>query len=121
MIHSSRPTVSPVANIDFNLFYFARFWKVVMDRRTDGQHVRKQLSLYRPWLWVGRVDQKLRWKFPLDTKVSNYSPSFITVFVYVSAFAGILESVLQYRLRSVLVVNKRTVTKKFETYLLQSW
>ena len=56
MIHSARPTVSPVANIVFawNLFCFAKFWKVGTDERTDGQHVRKQWSL-----WFGRVDQQL--------------------------------------------------------------
>ena len=44
MIHSARPTVSPVANIVFagNLFCFEKLGL------TDG----------RPWLWAGRVDQK---------------------------------------------------------------
>ena len=43
VIHSARPTVSPLVNVVFawNLLWFARFWKV----RTDGQHVRKQWSL----------------------------------------------------------------------------
>ena len=41
MIHSARPTLSPVANIVFALFCFARFWKV----GTDGRHVQKQWSL----------------------------------------------------------------------------
>ena len=60
MIHSAKPTVSPVVNIVFSLFCFARFWKMGTDvdlLRTYGQHVRKQWSLYWPWLWVGRVDQ----------------------------------------------------------------
>ena len=34
MIHSARPTVSPVANIVFALFCFARFCKVGTDGRT---------------------------------------------------------------------------------------
>ena len=34
MIHSARPTVSPVANIVFASFCFARFWKVGTDGRT---------------------------------------------------------------------------------------
>ena len=34
MIHSARPIVSPVANIVFALFCFARFWKVGTDGRT---------------------------------------------------------------------------------------
>ena len=50
MIHSARPTVSSVANIvvAWNLFCFARFWKV----GTDGRHVRKQWS--PPAVTVGR-------------------------------------------------------------------
>ena len=48
MIHSARPTVSPVANIVFALFCFARFWKVGLDRR----HAQKQWSL--PAVTVGR-------------------------------------------------------------------
>ena len=50
MIRLARPTVSPVVNIVFawNLFSFARFWKV----EVDGQHVRKQWSL--PAVTVGR-------------------------------------------------------------------
>ena len=45
MSHSSRPTDSPVANIVFTLFCFARFWKVGTDGRKNGQHVQKQWSL----------------------------------------------------------------------------
>ena len=52
MIHSARPIVTSVANI-FCCFAFSRFEKC---GRTDGQHVRKT---YRPWLWVGQVDQLL--------------------------------------------------------------
>ena len=37
MIDSARPTVSPVANIVFALFCYARFWKVGTDGRTDGR------------------------------------------------------------------------------------
>ena len=45
MIHSARPAVSPVANIAFALFCFARFWKVGMDGHSDGRHVQKQWSI----------------------------------------------------------------------------
>ena len=48
MIHSSRPTVSPVANI---VFCFALLDLNSGDGRTYGQHVRKQLSL--PTVTVG--------------------------------------------------------------------
>ena len=58
MIHSARPTVLPVANIVFALFCFARFWKVGTDGRTDNMC--KNNDPYRPWLWVGRVDQFTR-------------------------------------------------------------
>ena len=34
MIHSARPTVSPVVNIVLALFCFAKFWKVGTDGRT---------------------------------------------------------------------------------------
>ena len=49
MIHSARPTVSPVANIVFalNLFCFEKWG------RTDG-HVQKQLSL--PAVTVGLAE-----------------------------------------------------------------
>ena len=57
MIHSARPTISPVANIVFALFSFAWFWKVGTDVRTEDMC--KNNDPYRPsWLWVGRVDQK---------------------------------------------------------------
>ena len=56
MIHLARPTVSPVANIVFALFCFARFWEVGTDGRTDN--ICKNNDPYRPWLWVGHVDQK---------------------------------------------------------------
>ena len=58
MIHSARPTISPVANIVFawNLFCFARIWKVGMEVRTDNMC--ENNDHYRPWLWVGLVDQK---------------------------------------------------------------
>ena len=57
MIHSARPTISSVVSIVFtwNLFCFARFWKV----RTYGQsdNMFESNDHYRPWLWDGRVDQ----------------------------------------------------------------
>ena len=57
MIHSARPTVSPVVNIVFawNLFCYARFWKVGTDGRTDNMC--ENNDHYHPWLWVGQVDQ----------------------------------------------------------------
>ena len=53
MIHLARPTLSPVANIVFSLCF------VLLDfekwGRTDDMC--KNNDPYRPWLWVGRVDQ----------------------------------------------------------------
>ena len=48
---------SPVVNIVFtwNLSCFARFWKVETDGRTDKMY--ENNDHYRPWLWVGRVDE----------------------------------------------------------------
>ena len=37
MIHSAKLAVSPVANIVFTLFYFARFWKVGTDVHINGR------------------------------------------------------------------------------------
>ena len=50
MIHSARPTFSPVTNIAFawNLFCFEKV-------RTDDMC--KNNDHYWPWLWVGLVDQ----------------------------------------------------------------
>ena len=47
MIHSARPTVSPVANIV--LLDFEKLG------RTDDMC--ENNDPFRPWLWVGRVDQ----------------------------------------------------------------
>ena len=68
MIHSASPTVSPVANIVFawNLFCFEKWgW-------TDARNRAKTMIVdYRPWLRVGRVDQKtLRWANRNKTYVS---------------------------------------------------
>ena len=51
MIHSARPTVSPVANIVFalNLFCFEKWGRT--DGRTSVRHVQKQLLL--PVVTVG--------------------------------------------------------------------
>ena len=59
LIHSSRPTdYSPVANIVFTLFCFARVLKVFTygrtDRQTEGQHVPTQWSL--PTVTVGLAE-----------------------------------------------------------------
>ena len=55
-----RPTVSPVANIVFAFVLLGyEKWRR-MDGRTDDMC--KNYDPYRPWLWVGRVDQLwLRW------------------------------------------------------------
>ena len=74
MIHSARPTVSPVANIVFALFCFARFWKVGTDGRTDD--ICKNNDPYRPWLWVGREDQyEFYFRLPLHRQflITNVS------------------------------------------------
>ena len=42
--------------IHFVLSCFARFWKVGTDGRMD---MCENNDPYRPWLWVGRVDQKI--------------------------------------------------------------
>ena len=56
MIHSARPTVSPVANIIvFALICFVCEKWGRTDGRTDD--MRKNNDHYRPWLWVGLVDQ----------------------------------------------------------------
>ena len=53
MIHSAKPTVSPVANIVFCLFCLLDFKKWGRtDGRTNGRHVQKQWSL--PAVTVGR-------------------------------------------------------------------
>ena len=46
MIHSARPTFSTLANIVFF---------VCGDERTDNMYDNN--DPYRPWLWIGRVDQ----------------------------------------------------------------
>ena len=61
MIHSARPTVSPVANI-VCAWNFVLFWKVGTDERTNGRHVHNN-DHYRPWLWVGLLDRFLYFIF----------------------------------------------------------
>ena len=54
MIHLTRPTVTPVATI-----VFCRF--VLLDLKSgDGRtdNMWENNDPYRPWLWVGRVDQQ---------------------------------------------------------------
>ena len=68
MIHSAKPTVSPVAKIVFCFFCLIRFekWGRTDGRRTDGRtdvrtdDICENNDPYRPWLWVGRVDQQIR-------------------------------------------------------------
>ena len=82
MIHSARPTVSPVANIVFawNWFCLARFWKVRTcwrtDRRTNGRHVQKQLSL--PAVTVGWPSGSKRLKKTFITLYSRVWPCHIS-------------------------------------------
>ena len=54
MIHSARPIVTLVANIIF--CYFVLVDLKSGDGRTD---MCENNNPYRPWLWVGRVDQLL--------------------------------------------------------------
>ena len=53
MIHSARPIVTPVANIAFCCLVFLDLKSG--DGRTDN--MRENNDPYRPWLWVGQVDQ----------------------------------------------------------------
>ena len=78
MIHSARLTVSPAVNIVFawNLFCFARFWKVETNVRTDN--LCENNDHYRQWLWVGLVDQK-RWSFCL---LSHFGTEQRNAFIY---------------------------------------
>ena len=67
MIHSARPTVSPVANIVFalHLFCFEEWGRT--DRRTNGRHVQKQWSL--PAVEGGSAS----WINILEVKLQFYS------------------------------------------------
>ena len=79
MIHSARPTDPPAVNIVFawNLFCFARFWEVETYLRTDNMC--KNNDHYRPWLWVGRVDQKIKLiKFWVNFQAGNCQLLFLT-------------------------------------------
>ena len=53
LIHSARPIVTPVANIVFCCFVFLDLKSG--DGRTDNMC--EHNDPYRPWLWIGRVDQ----------------------------------------------------------------
>ena len=56
MITSARPTVSPVATIVFCCF-------VLLDLKSgDGRtdNMCENNDHYRPWLWVGWVDQQMK-------------------------------------------------------------
>ena len=73
MIHSARPTVSPVANIVF-FDLFCYIWKVW----TDGQHVRKQLSL--PAMNVGWPSGSIVAPLHVSSWLDQLSGQFIYVF-----------------------------------------
>ena len=70
MIHLARPTVSPSPEVSivfaWNLFCFARFWKLCMYVRRDGRdgHVRKQWSL--PDVTVDRPNGSTRHSQKID-------------------------------------------------------
>ena len=84
MIPSTRFAVLPGAItviLTWKLFYFARYWKVGTYRHL----VCKNSDHYRPWLWVGLMDQKyyLAWsewvngrKFRLEIEKSYSSRKF---------------------------------------------
>ena len=71
MIHSARPTVSSVENIVFiwNLICYASFLKSG-EGRTEEQQCENNDD-YGTWLWVGRVDQKLKQLQVGDVNVWN--------------------------------------------------
>ena len=64
MIHSAIPTVSPVAIIVFCCIVLLdlKSGDLRTDGRTDGRtdNMCENNDHYRPWLWVGRVDQQGR-------------------------------------------------------------
>ena len=62
MIHSARPTVSPVENIVFawNLFCFARFWKLGMDGR-----ITRAKTMITTGRDCGSAEWIKRWKLEL--------------------------------------------------------
>ena len=62
MIHSARPTISPVANIVFALSCLARFWKVGTDWRTDDMCNNNDPtgSNRGPAEWIKRISEFLQ-------------------------------------------------------------
>ena len=50
MIHLAKPTASPVATIVFCCF-------VLLDLKSGTDNMCENNYHYRPWVWVGRVDQ----------------------------------------------------------------
>ena len=112
MIHSARPTISPVVNIVFtwNLFCFARFWKVGTDIHTDGRtdNMCENNDPYRPRLWCGRVDQK-----------EALLPASVLLFYDTSSvFLTILTRLkLQIFLLKTIVVTKWSLTRSILLFL----
>ena len=74
MIHSARPTVTPIAVTSFawKLLCFARLWKVGTDGWIDNTCGNS--DHYRPWLWVDLVDQKKEKLKSKEWKKSHFCP-----------------------------------------------
>ena len=68
MIHSARPTVLPVANIVFNLFWFAKFWKV------DGQ-----ATFVKTMITTGRDCGLAEWINNFVYPYAHKDPVFMTL------------------------------------------
>ena len=69
MIHSARLIVTPVANIVFCCFVFLDLKSGDGRGRTDNMC--ENNDLYRPWLWVGRVDQKGTFKYHMEEETET--------------------------------------------------
>ena len=73
MIHSAKPIVTPVANI-VSIVLFFYISKVGTNNMWENN------DPYRPWLWVGRVDQYFLWRINLTHHV-NSRPSYPFYFI----------------------------------------
>ena len=71
MIHSARPTISPVANIVFalTLFCFEKWGRT--DGRTDDMC--KNNDHYQQRLWVSLVDQKYACLIEFSSEINTYT------------------------------------------------
>ena len=57
MIHSARPIVTPVTNIVFCYFVFLDLKSGNRCTKGRSENMCENNDPYRPWLWVGRMDQ----------------------------------------------------------------